>query len=48
MDVLDSRRLDLSLSDRVHIKKTMLASEGSGMKKRIMDIFNMDFFYGKF
>lgn len=48
MDVLDSRRLNLSLSDRVRIKKLMLAREGSGTSKRIMDIFDEDFFHGKF
>ncbi|KAJ6119962.1 67 kDa myosin-cross-reactive antigen family protein [Penicillium sp. IBT 18751x] len=48
MDILDGRRLGLSVSDRVRIKKMMLASKGSGMNKRIMDIFSEDFFHGKF
>ncbi|OQD88272.1 hypothetical protein PENANT_c004G08600 [Penicillium antarcticum] len=48
MEILDGRRLGLGVSDRVRIKKMMLASEGSGMNKRIMDIFSADFFHGKF
>ncbi|KAJ5662640.1 67 kDa myosin-cross-reactive antigen family protein [Penicillium maclennaniae] len=48
MDILDTKRLDLNLGDRVRIKKMMLASKGGLMKTRIMDIFNEEFFHGKF
>jgi oleate hydratase len=48
MDIMDAKRLGLSLGERVCIKKMMLTSKGSLMKTRIMDIFHEEFFHGKF
>ncbi|KAJ5280336.1 67 kDa myosin-cross-reactive antigen family protein [Penicillium angulare] len=48
MQVLDAKGLDLHLGDRARIKKMMLTSKKSLMKMRIMDIFNEEFFHGKF
>lgn len=48
IDVLNVKPLGLNFSDRARIKIMMLASKRSLMKTRIMDIFNEDFFHGKF
>lgn len=48
MEVLEAKGLDLHLGDRGRIKKMMLTSKTSLMKTRIMDIFNEEFFHGKF
>ncbi|KAF7712111.1 Myosin-cross-reactive antigen family protein [Penicillium ucsense] len=48
IDVLNVKPLGLNLSDRARIKMMMLASKRTLMKTRIMDIFNEDFFHGKF
>lgn len=48
IQILDLNRLDLKLAERARLKKMMLAEEGSLAKKRIMDIFDRNFFGGKF